>query len=256
MLGSDHMISAWWRPHLTAECSGTKMSVGHNSCSLWVTVTVWSHVQVQVSGEREQVYQWWSLSEISSDCSVHVNSVAAVGDVRWVVGGASGSRQACLADALSPGVEQLRHRVFVRQLQQFGRHVSVDRLQEAVGTCWIRGVMWSKALKTNEYIQTLNTAAFTCARVSWLWSSYDSDSIWDQRGATLCVYVLWAAVNDRLTVLLPVVGPVRTLIGIISRNAELQRRNAGKVFIIWEDNKQNICCQTGYVLFVRKSLII
>lgn len=49
------------------------------------------------------------------------------------VGGASGSGQAGLPDALGPGVEQLRHRVFVRELQQFGRHVPVDRLQEAVG---------------------------------------------------------------------------------------------------------------------------
>lgn len=36
----------------------------------------------------------------------------------------------------------------------------------------------------------------------------------------------------RLTVLLSVVGPVRTLVGIISGNTELQRRNAGKVFIV------------------------
>lgn len=50
------------------------------------------------------------------------------------MGGASGSRQAGLADALGPGVEQLCHGVFVGQLQQLGRHVSVDRLQEAVGT--------------------------------------------------------------------------------------------------------------------------
>lgn len=50
------------------------------------------------------------------------------------MGGASGCGQTGLADALSPGVEQLRHRVFVRQLQQFRRHVPVDRLQEAVRT--------------------------------------------------------------------------------------------------------------------------
>lgn len=50
------------------------------------------------------------------------------------VGGASGGRQARLPDALGPGVEQLRHRVFVGQLQQFGRHVAVHALQEAVGT--------------------------------------------------------------------------------------------------------------------------
>lgn len=35
-----------------------------------------------------------------------------------------------------------------------------------------------------------------------------------------------------LTILLSVVSPVRTLIGIVSRNAELQRRNAGQVFIV------------------------
>lgn len=51
-------------------------------------------------------------------------------------GVASGSGQTGLSDALSPGVQQLCHRVFVGQLQQFGRHVSVDRLQEAVGACW------------------------------------------------------------------------------------------------------------------------
>lgn len=35
-----------------------------------------------------------------------------------------------------------------------------------------------------------------------------------------------------LTVLVSVVGPVRTLIRIVCRNAELQRRNAGQVFIV------------------------
>lgn len=50
------------------------------------------------------------------------------------VGGASGCRQTGLADALCPGVEEFRHRVLVGQLQQFGRHVLVDSLQEAVGT--------------------------------------------------------------------------------------------------------------------------
>lgn len=35
-----------------------------------------------------------------------------------------------------------------------------------------------------------------------------------------------------LTVLVAVVGPVWTLIRIISRNAELQRRNAREVFIV------------------------
>ena len=53
-------------------------------------------------------------------------------------GGASGGGQTGLPDALRPRVEQLRHRVFVRQLQQFGRHVSVDRLQEAVRTWRVR----------------------------------------------------------------------------------------------------------------------
>lgn len=52
------------------------------------------------------------------------------------VGGASGSRATGLLDALGPRVEQLRQRVFVGQLQQFGRHGSVDLLQEAVGSCW------------------------------------------------------------------------------------------------------------------------
>lgn len=41
-----------------------------------------------------------------------------------------------------------------------------------------------------------------------------------------------------------VVGPVRAVIGIISRNAQLQRRNARQVFIIWEhdihDNVNNL----------------
>lgn len=40
----------------------------------------------------------------------------------------------------------------------------------------------------------------------------------------------------RLTILHAVVGPVRTLVRIISRNSELQRRNAGEVFIIWQQN--------------------
>lgn len=53
---------------------------------------------------------------------------------RGAVGGVSGCRQAGLLDAASPGVEQLGHRVFVGQLQQFGRHVPVNRLQEAVRT--------------------------------------------------------------------------------------------------------------------------
>lgn len=47
---------------------------------------------------------------------------------------ASRCRQAGLPDALSPRVQQLRHRVFVRKLQQLGRHVLVNRLQEVVGT--------------------------------------------------------------------------------------------------------------------------
>lgn len=52
------------------------------------------------------------------------------------VGGASCRRATGLLDALGPRVEQLGHRVFVRQLQQFGRHGSVDLQQEAVGSCW------------------------------------------------------------------------------------------------------------------------
>lgn len=40
-----------------------------------------------------------------------------------------------------------------------------------------------------------------------------------------------------LTVLLSIVGPVRTLIRIVSRNTELQRWNTGEVFIIWQQNE-------------------
>ena len=47
---------------------------------------------------------------------------------------ALGCRQAGLSDALGPGVQQLRHRVLVWELQQLGGHVLVDRLQERVGT--------------------------------------------------------------------------------------------------------------------------
>lgn len=64
----------------------------------------------------------WSLPHLSQVTS------GAFSKQRVWVGGASGSRQTGLLDALGPRVEQLRHRVFVRQLQQFGRHGSVDCL--------------------------------------------------------------------------------------------------------------------------------
>lgn len=52
------------------------------------------------------------------------------------VGGASGGGAAGLLDALGPGVQQLGQGVLVGQLQQLGRHGSVDLQQEAVGSCW------------------------------------------------------------------------------------------------------------------------
>lgn len=52
------------------------------------------------------------------------------------MGGASGGGAAGLLDALGPRVQQLGQRVFVRQLQQLGRHGPVDLQQEAVGSCW------------------------------------------------------------------------------------------------------------------------
>ena len=51
----------------------------------------------------------------------------------WVCVEPLSCRQTGLPHTLCPGVQQRRHRVLVRKLQQLGRHVFVDVLKERVG---------------------------------------------------------------------------------------------------------------------------
>lgn len=108
------------------------------------------------------------------------------------VGGASGGGAAGLVHALGPGVEQLGHRVFVRQLQQLGGHGPVHLQQEAVGSCW------------EEHTSATATTTTTS----------------------------WARPGRGLTVLVPVVRPVRALVRVVGGDAELQRRDAREVLVI------------------------